>query len=52
MDRNGKNTIFANAVAMLQPIGATYNLTQYSLHAQEAAKNILLRSDIEASIRD
>ena len=51
-DHNGKNSFFADTVAMLQSIGDTHTLTQYSLHAQEATKNILLGSDIEAYIRD
>ena len=36
---------------MLQSIGATHTLTQDSLRAQEASKNILLGSYIEDSIR-
>ena len=38
-------------MAILQSIGDTHALTQDSLRAQESAKKILLRSDIEASIR-
>ena len=44
--------MFANAVYMRQSIGATHTLTQYYLHAQESAKNILLGYNIEASIRN
>ena len=51
-ERNGKISIFANAVAMLQSIGATHTLTQDSLRAQESVKNNLIGPDIEASIRD
>ena len=47
-----KNCNFVDAVAMFQSIGSIHNLTQYSLRAQEDAKNILLGSDIKASIRD
>ena len=46
-----KNVIFVVAVDMLQSIGATHTLSQYSLRAQEATKKIPLGSDIEASIR-
>ena len=51
-DRNEKNAIFADAMSMLQSIGATHTLTQYYLFDQEGANKILLGSDIEASIRD
>ena len=37
---------------MIQSICDTHTLTQDSLRAQEAAKNILLGSEIEYSIRD
>ena len=50
--RNGKIAILANAVAMLQSIGATHTLNQDYLCDQEATKKILLGSEIGASIRD
>jgi hypothetical protein len=47
----GKNSIFADAVAILHSVGATVVHTQESTHTQEAAKKICLDSDIEASIQ-
>ena len=51
-DRNGNISIFVDAVSMLQSIFAAHTLNQDSLRAQESAKNILLRSEIESSIMD
>ena len=51
-ERNGNIAIFYDAVAMFQYIGDTYTLPQDSLCCQEYDKNILIGSDIEASIRD
>ena len=51
-DRNGKIYIFTDAVATSQSIGDTHTLTQDSLRAQESSKDILIGSEIEASIMD
>jgi hypothetical protein len=50
-DRNEKISIFADAVAILNAIGATVVTTQEATRAQEAAKKISLESELEASVR-
>jgi hypothetical protein len=50
-DRNGKLSIFADAVAIRNAIGATVVSTQDATRAQEAAKKIALESKLEASVR-
>ena len=47
-----KIAVFPNAMAMLQSIIDTHNLTQDYLHDQDTLKEILLVYDIEVSIRD
>jgi hypothetical protein len=50
-DRNGKISIFADAVAILNAIGATVVTTQEATRSQEAAKKIALESELEAYVK-
>jgi predicted RNase H-like nuclease (RuvC/YqgF family) len=50
-DRNGNISIFADAVTILNAIGATVVTTQEDTLTQETAKKIALESELEASVR-
>jgi hypothetical protein len=50
-DRNGKISIFADAVAILNSIGANVVMTQEATQDQEAAKKIAPESELEAYVR-
>jgi hypothetical protein len=50
-DQNGKISIFADAVAILNAIGATVVMTQEATQDQEAEKKIDLESELEAYVR-